>query len=234
MANNSPHKGHRKRVRERILLQGFDSFQPHEILEFLLFHTVPQKDTNLMAHKLIDAFGSLQGVLDASAEDLIEKGNISENSAILLSSITDIFAYYEKTKKDTNPINTPEKMQKLFKPYFIGETREKLVAAYFDSALKVRKIEVVSIGQENSLTFNTKTIIRTAITSDAYCVAIAHNHPVTNAIPSKSDINATNDLKNQLKQFDIRLTDHIVFSSSETFSFANNEQLNCFVSGGSK
>lgn len=234
MANDSPHKGHRERVREKILSQGFDGFQPHEVLEFLLFHTVPRKDTNVMAHKLIDAFGSLQGVLNASAEELMKKGSISENSAILLSSITGIYAYYEKTKKEIEPINTPEKMKKLFKSYFIGEDRERLVAAFFDSSLKLKKIEIINEGQENGLSFNTKSVIRAAITSDAHSVAIAHNHPTAKAIPSKNDINATNDLKCQLKQFDIRLTDHLIFSGSDVFSFANNEQLNCFVSGGSK
>lgn len=234
MADKSPHSGHRERVRERILSQGFDGFQPHEILEFLLFHTIPRKDTNIIAHELINTFGSLQGVLDASAEELMEKGKLSETSAVLLSSITDIFAYYEKNRKITQPIKTPEKMKQLFKPYFISENCEKLVAAYFDSALKVKEINVVSTGRESGLTFNTKAIIRTAITSEAHFVAIAHNHPATSAVPSKSDINATNDLKNQLEQFDIRLTDHIIFSTNETFSFANNEQLNFFVSGGTK
>lgn len=234
MTKNSPHKGHRKRVRERIMSEGLDGFQPHEILEFLLFHTVPQKDTNLMAHKLISTFGSLRGVLDASAEELISKGNLSENSALFLSSLTHVFAYYEKTKKENIPINSPDKMVRLFKPYFIGETSEKLVAAYFDSGLKVRHIEIIGAGQENVMSFNTKEILRTAITSGAYSVAIAHNHPVSSSLPSKNDINTTSILKNQLESLDIRLTDHIIFGTNDTLSFANDEQLNCFISGGTK
>lgn len=234
MKNDTPHKGHRKRVRERISAEGLGSFQPHEILEFLLFHTVPQKDTNLLAHKLISTFGSLQGVLDASAEELMSKGKLSENSAIFLSSLTDVFAYYEKNKKENSPINSPDKMTKLFRPYFIGQSKENLVAAFFDSGLKVKNIKLINTGQENGLNFNTKEILRLAITTEAHSVAIAHNHPVSSATPSKDDINTTSELKNQLELFDIKLTDHIIFGTNSTFSFANNEQLNCFISGGLK
>lgn len=234
MANNCPHKGHRNRVRERILAEGLDSFQPHEILEFLLFHTIPQKDTNVIAHKLINTFGSLQGVLDASAEELMNKGNLSENSAIFLSSLTQVFSFYEKSKKESVPLNTPEKIMRFLKPFFIGQTNEKLVAVFLDSALKVKATESIGLGMENGLNFNTKEILRKAISFNAHSVAVAHNHPKSSAMPSKSDINSTSSLKNQLEMFDIKLIDHIIFGSDSFFSFADDSQLECFVSGGKK
>ncbi len=232
MTNESPHKGHRNRVRERILAEGLFNFQPHEILEFLLFHTVPQHNTNPMAHKLINTFGSFRQVLDASAEDLMSKGGVSLNTAVFLSSLTDVFAYYEKARSKSEPVNSPDKLAGIFKPYFIGQTTETLVAAFLDSALKVKQIEIISEGTERGLNFNTKAILKKAIVLEAYSVAIAHNHPASSSMPSKNDMNTTNDLKGHLESVDVKLTDHIIFGSDGIFSFATHNQLSCFVSKG--
>ncbi len=230
MDNNNPHNGHRKRVREKILAGGLEGFQPHETLEFLLFHTVPQKDTNPMAHKLISVFGSLENVLEASAEELMSKGGISFNSAVLISSLRDIFSQYEKAKSSKTPIDSTAKMIELFKPFFTAQTNERLIAAFFDSGLRLKSVKEFGSGQENGFRFNAKDILREAITFNAYNVAIAHNHPVSTALPSKNDINATSDIKNQLEYFDIKLIEHLIFGTDGVFSFAGDEHTNCFIS----
>jgi len=58
--NINPHKNHRERVKTKYLNHGLDCFADHEVLEMILFYSVPQKDTNEMAHELIDKFGSLR------------------------------------------------------------------------------------------------------------------------------------------------------------------------------
>lgn len=231
MKTESPHQGHRKRVRERIVTEGLEGFQPHEILEFLLFHTVSQKDTNLLAHRLIETFGSFQNVLEATPKELMEKGKLSENSAVFLSSLTDVFSYYERNKEEKTPVNSPDKMVRIFRPYFIGQTSERLIAAFFDSGLRVKKISEFGAGQENGFRFNSKEVLKAAIVENAYGVALSHNHPTSLAVPSKNDINTTSDLKNQLEYFEIKLVDHIIFGANGTFSFANDRQLSCFISG---
>lgn len=230
MDKNNLHNGHRGRVREKILAGGLKGFQPHEILEFLLFHTVPQRDTNPMAHRLITVFGSLENVLEASAQELMEKGDLSLNSAVLISSLRDIFSQYEKAKSSKTPINTMAKMVELFKPFFVTQTSERLIAAFFDSGLRLKSVKEFGSGQENGFRFNAKDILREAITFNAYNVAIAHNHPVSTALPSKNDINTTSDIKNQLEYFDIKLIEHIIFGTDGVFSFAGDEQVNCFIS----
>ncbi len=230
MDKNNPHNGHRGRVREKILAGGLKGFQPHEILEFLLFHTVPQKDTNPMAHKLISVFGSLENVLEASAEELMEKGGLSFNSAVLISSLRDIFSTYEQSKSSKAPIKTTSAMIEFFNPFFVTETAEKFMVAFLDSGLRVKSIREYGRGQENGFRFNVKEIVRDALTFNSFCVAIAHNHPVSTALPSKEDVNATSDIKNQLEYFDIKLADHLVFGTDGVFSFASDECVCCFVS----
>ena len=66
------HEGHREKLRNRFINEkGFEHFEDHQILEFLLFYTFPQKDTNPLAHRLLEHFGSLKGVLEARPEQLM-------------------------------------------------------------------------------------------------------------------------------------------------------------------
>lgn len=234
MNKNNPHNGHRSRVREKIFAAGLKGFRSHEILEFLLFHTIPQKDTNPMAHNLISVFGSFENVLEASPEELMERGGLSINSAVLISSMRDIFAHYEKEKRSKLPVNTTEKMKEIFTPLFVTQTSERFIAAFFDSGLRLRSIKEFGNGQENGFRFNTKDVLREAITFNAYSVVIAHNHPVSTALPSKEDINTTNELKNQLEYFDIKLLDHLIYGTDGVFNFAGDERVNCFVSSVSE
>ena len=68
----SIHAGHRQRVKERFLNNGLDDFREHEVLEFLLFYCIPRKNTNEIAHRLIQHFGSLKNVMKASVKDLAQ------------------------------------------------------------------------------------------------------------------------------------------------------------------
>ena len=82
MKNSAPHEGHRARMRTRFRETGLVGFHPHEILEMLLFYAIPRKDTNEIAHKLLDEFGSLEHVFAASPEALRRVPGMTENSLV--------------------------------------------------------------------------------------------------------------------------------------------------------
>ena len=78
----SEHEVHRERFKERVLKEGLENFQNHEILEFLLYPFIPRKDTNPIAHKLMDRFGSFHNVLNASVEDLEKVEGVTHSAAL--------------------------------------------------------------------------------------------------------------------------------------------------------
>lgn len=82
----SVHDGHRARMRDKIRKGGLCSFQQHEILEYLLFSFVPRKDTNEIAHALIDKFSSLSGVLNASEEDLEKVSGMTPKRGVVFGN----------------------------------------------------------------------------------------------------------------------------------------------------
>lgn len=62
--------GHRKRLRERFLKSGLESFPDYEAVELLLTLAIPYKDVKPVAKLAIERFGSLRGVLDAPLEEV--------------------------------------------------------------------------------------------------------------------------------------------------------------------
>lgn len=105
------HYGHRERMRTRFQKSGLEGFQPHEILELLLFYALPRVDTNPIAHDLIDTFHSLSGVMDADIQDLKHVKGISENAAVFLKLLPELFQQYQLDKlREHAALNTTEKL----------------------------------------------------------------------------------------------------------------------------
>ena len=81
------HDGHRGKMRQRFLKSGLEAFADHEALELLLYYAIPRRDTNPIAHALMDRYGSLPAVLSAPVEDLKKVEGIGENAAVLLKLV---------------------------------------------------------------------------------------------------------------------------------------------------
>ena len=101
----SVHNGHRQRLKERFCNEGLEHFDDLYILELLLFYCVTRKDTNLLAHRLLDRFSTLRQVLDASREELMKVEGVGEHTAIFLSLIRDVGRSYW-VEKDRGTILT--------------------------------------------------------------------------------------------------------------------------------
>ena len=74
----SIHDGHRQRLMERFHKEGLDHFDPVQVLELLLFYSIPRRDTNEIAHALLNRFGSVSKVMDASLEDLMQVSGVGK------------------------------------------------------------------------------------------------------------------------------------------------------------
>ena len=128
------HDGHRQRMKTRFLEHGLDNFDDINTLELLLFYAAPRRDTNGLAHALLDRFGSLDGVLEASPAELRELSGIGDNAAVLLRLIPEISRRYmtDKTPR-TQPVDTPAAAGRYFIPRFMFETEEVVLALLLDA-----------------------------------------------------------------------------------------------------
>ena len=215
------HEGHRKRMKERFIKSGLDDFAPHNILELLLFYSIPRGDTNPVAHRLIDTFGSLSGVFDATPEELAKVDGVGENSAILISMIPQIARKYLEDKADTaNIVGGCSDIGAFLLPKFVGRTNEALMMVSIDNKNKIVSCSVVAEGTVDSAKVSRRKIMEEAMKVKATRVILAHNHPCGVAVPSSEDVVMTKEIGRLFAQVGIELVDHIIVANDDYVSMA--------------
>ena len=205
------HDGHRDRLRETFLKTGLDDFHPHNVLELLLFYSIPRKDTNEIAHELINEFGSITRVFDATPEELVKVKGITKNSAVLISMIPQLARYYLSKKAERGvPLKSARLVAEFLAPKFIGENHEVIYVLFLDNKLQVVTYKKLNEGTTHSVELRIDQIVKLAASIDAPRVVLAHNHPDGNPTPSPEDLKMTVLLKDALRLIDKDLEDHIV------------------------
>lgn len=220
--NDNPHKNHRARLRETFRNAGVDGMPDHNILEFLLFYSIPRKDTNELAHKLIAEFGSLSRVFDATYEQLLEIDGMGESSALLISQIPGICRRYIEGKS-TGKVNLsdPKDAQNYLKDKFYGCKTEMFYLLCLDSYGNLINCCKVAQGTPGTVLVDKRTVMQTACRNDADKVILAHNHPNGIAVPSREDLELTNDFSSMLSTVGIRVVDHIIVADNDTISLVS-------------
>lgn len=204
------HAKHRERVREKFLKVGLDGFSEHEILEILLFYVFAQQDTNDLAHRLINTFGSLHNVLNADIDALCTVKGIGKRAAVLIRLIGDIVKR-DIEKPDERPsLDTTNKMGEYMMRFFGEEAIESVVAVALDSRFRVIRVIKVAEGDFESVRFSSSKLARELVASKAVATVISHNHPSFNAMASSEDLRATRILTENLSKVGITLVDHII------------------------
>jgi len=215
------HEGHRERLREKYLKSGLDSFEDHEILELLLFYSIPRKNTNELAHALINKYGSLKAVLEADPYDIINESGAGKQSAVLLSLILDITKKYLKESKTSRPVILSSKQAGEYcMKLFVGENEEKVYLICLNKQYKVIHSELISEGSISQAVIFSDKAAKAALRHNAYYVVVTHNHPGGSKRPSKNDIETTERLKKTFEALGKKMIDHIIVGENGYYSFA--------------
>ena len=219
----SIHKDHRQRLKNRFLKEGLDNFDELYVLELLLYYCIPRIDTNPIAHRLLDRFGSLAGVLDASIADLKKIEGIGENAATFLSLIPQVGRFYQVQRSEPGKIlRTIEQCGNYLVPYFFGREQETVYLRCLDAKCKVLSCKMVGEGSVNSANIPIRRVVEMALAANATTVVLAHNHPSGLAIPSPDDIQTTQRVAAALESVEISLADHIVVCKDDFVSIVQS------------
>ncbi|MBQ8603683.1 MAG: DNA repair protein RadC [Oscillospiraceae bacterium] len=217
------HDGHRQRLKDRFLSQGLSGFEDHNILELLLFYSIPRSDTNEIAHRLLNEFKTLSGVFEAPIEDLCKIKGVSMHTATLIKLVPELsYSYNIDKTKGIEIVNTTTRAGKYFVPRFSGKTNEEVHVMLLDDKNKIIKCQKLFEGIENLTKIEIKKVVSFAIINNATKVIIAHNHPVGLALPSNTDKTTTVKIYQALEMMNIKLCDHIVVADDDFVSMADS------------
>ena len=217
-SEDNVHAGHRDRLRKRFLEEGLDAFKPHEILELLLFYTIPRIDTNELAHRLLEHFHhSFHAVIEANFDELLQVKGISSNSACLIKMLLPMFRYYEieRAKLNTAVLDTPSKRKDYAKVLFRNCVHERLYCICLSPAKKVIRTLLLGEGSFNSVTVPAIKVVGQVAAQHADAVVLAHNHPNGVAVFSTEDYDYTIYLKKALDTIEIKIDDHVLVTEDE-------------------
>ena len=222
----SIHDGHRARLRQRYLQHGAEAFDDRGLLELLLCYALPRGDVNPLVDRLLEHFGSLAGVLDASAQELQRVDGIGENTALLLNLLPQLLRRYQLCKTDPEEyICSSADAADYLLPYFFGERNELLFMLSLDAGGRVLGIDRIGEGSFDEVELNVDAVIAAAERHRASSVILAHNHVSGILTPSQADLQATQDLRQQLQPHRIALLDHLVIADGTYRSMAECKEI---------
>lgn len=211
MAEKNIHSGHRKRVKANVIENGFSQLEEHKLLELMLFYCIPREDTNELAHRLINHFGSFEEVFKADIEQLKRVEGVGDNTAVMLAGMGEVFYRMTKAKPSKKRVyKNTEDLKALAISLLQGEKNEKVYLFCFDAQKKLKRSVVVSEGDKVSADVDMKVILKNLVDTDSYIAVLAHNHPTSSAVPSVHDIEATRNLGVTLRKIGYFLADHII------------------------
>lgn len=220
----SIHDGHRKRLKDRFVEQGLDSFTQIQAVELLLFYCIPRQDTNELAHRLLERFGSFAQILDADPEELCGVNGIGENTARFLKLLPAVARYYQvdKARLEGKPLLTTEACGAYLMPYFLGRSNETVFLLCLDAKGKVICCRMVGEGGINSAGVPIRRIVEISLAAKATSVVLAHNHPSGIALPSAEDVSTTQRVATALQAVDVILADHLVIADDDFTSMVQS------------
>lgn len=214
----NPHASHRERLKARFVRESLDHFEDHNVLELLLFYAIPQKDTNPLAHRLMERYGTLAAVFDAPLEDLVEVEGVGEHTALLIKLIPALARRYCECRFDVKGF-LPEydEMGTHLVAHFLNHRNESVYGLFYSPSLKlVDSCELFS-GSLHSAAFSVREVAERAILKKATYLVLAHNHPGGVPIASATDLDVTREIRSFLAKMDVKLLDHFIVAESRYF-----------------
>lgn len=212
-----------ERPRERLLLQGAESLSDAELLAIFLRSGSKQHSAVELARLLIQHFGSLNAVFDASLEDLCQFHGIGETKYSQLMAVKELGRRYLKHHLYQGmDLSRSDLIQDYLRYELLGEVQEVFAVLCLDSQLRKLSFKKLFFGSVNYCNISINQLLRYSIQKHATYIVITHNHPHGLAEPSKQDYDLTQEILAACALVEIKLLDHIIIAAEHSYSFAEH------------
>ena len=226
------HDGHRQRVWREFTKNGIDeNTPPHKVLELILFFTIPRKDTNELAHVVLQRLGGFANVMEASVEQLMEASitdnkdipKISEYTASHIKLMLEIVKYYHSSKaKEEKQLFNRHTASKYLTNLLMHERVEMAYLFCLDHGNRFLGCPKIAEGDELSVALSPRKLIEIVTKIGATKVILAHNHPRGLGLPSRADIKVTAQISPALSGINVDFLDHIIVYENDYVSLRDS------------
>jgi DNA repair protein RadC len=211
-ASAAPHYlGHRARLKARFLETGPDALPDYELLELVLFRTLPRGDVKPLAKQLLATFGSFGGVLAAPVERLIEIKGVKEATATDFKVVEAAARRFAKGAIGKRPVlSSWSAVIDYCRTAMAFDDRERFRVLFLDKKNALIADEVQGTGTVDHTPVYPREVVRRALALQATALILVHNHPSGDPTPSRADIEMTRTIADVAKPLGVEVHDHVI------------------------
>lgn len=218
------HAGHRSRMTQK-LLKSPELFSDYELIEVLLFSAIPRKNTNEIAHKLLQTFGTLERIFNATAQELISVDGIGDKAAAQMILFGQLIKRIKNSERSKQSLGTFESAKNFLIDYFRDERYEILLFVLLDKNRKiVTKIEYTDV-RRTSVSADMPEIANAIALHKPMFAIMAHNHPGGSPVPSEDDDLTTKKVNVLCQMHGVNLLDHVIVAGERLYSYYQSKKL---------
>ena len=217
MAGQQLHQGHRQRLRNRFVQNGLEYFEDHNILELLLFYSVPQRDTNEIAHRLLERFGTISGVLHAPVSELQTVEGVGAQSALLISSVCQICEIYHQDKTEKPKTVGLKNITSYCVNCCACQPENELLLVCADNTNVLLNHHVMKVESNDIRDEDMRQMMQLVLSSNATAVVAAIRRSGRNSKPTKQDRLLAGKMARALGTINVRLHDLILVHSETDY-----------------
>ena len=213
-----------ERPRERLILQGAPSLSDAELLAIFLRSGSKQHSAVELSRLLLQHFGGLNPIFDASFTDLNQFHGMGESKYAQLMAVKELGRRYlaQHLTQQKIELSNSKALLDFLTFELLGEQQEVFAVLCLDAHLRKISFKKLFYGSINSCEISINQLLRHSLNQQASSLVIAHNHPLGKAQPSNTDITLTQRIATACQLLEIRLIDHCIISAEGTYSFAEH------------
>ncbi len=219
-------KDHRKRLRERFMSGGSGAMPDYELLELVLFRSIPRQDVKPLARLLMDTFGDFNRVLTAPEERLRQINGVGE-TVITDLKILEACAHRMARARvmQRHVISGWDALLDYCHTTMAHREIEQFRVFYLDRKNVMIADEEQAKGTVDHVPVYPREVAKRALELNASALILVHNHPSGDPTPSQSDIDMTNRIQNACTALGLTLHDHLIIGKSTELSFRSEGYL---------
>lgn len=216
------HSGHRERLRKNVETTGIYNLSDIHFLEYLLTFVIPRKDTNPIAHELLDEFKTIDNIFGATKKALCNVNGVGEKTALFLQFMSSVCYYNDLAQARRNPFagtlkSAIEFINKVLPP----SQNEQFIVLILNKNLTVKNYKIFNGISHSYVNFDLKVFSEYLVSHQTSFCLLAHTHPHHNANPSNSDYATFWSFKPIFQSLSVVVLDNLILGENEFCSFRN-------------